>query len=80
MVAAVIEGAKTTILILPTVALRTNMMERLGLVGVKAMEWAPGESKALPLVVVSAEAACTSSFLDYAHRLESQQRLDRIRS
>jgi superfamily II DNA or RNA helicase len=78
MAAAALEGARTTILILPAVALRTNMMERFGEVGVEARLWAPGESKAAPLVVVSAEAACTRSFLDYAHRLEGQQRLDRI--
>ncbi|EAQ91762.1 hypothetical protein CHGG_03697 [Chaetomium globosum CBS 148.51] len=78
MVAAVLAGAKTTILILPTLALRTNMMARFSKFGIKAMEWAPGELKAAPLVVVSAEAACTSGFLDYAHRLDGQQRLDRI--
>lgn len=78
LVAAALEGAKTTILVLPTVALRANMVEGFNRVGVRSILWAPGESKAAPLVVVSAEAACTRSFLDYAHQLEGQQRLDRI--
>ncbi|KAG8673877.1 hypothetical protein FPOAC1_007196 [Fusarium poae] len=45
MVGATLAGAETTILILPTVALR-------------------GSKKSAPIVVVSAEAACTEAFLD----------------
>ncbi|KAI6777507.1 uncharacterized protein J7T54_004260, partial [Emericellopsis cladophorae] len=78
MTAAVLEGAGTTILILPTVALRGHMLERLRAAGIPALVWAPGESSVAPLVVASAEAACTRSFLDYALRLEGRQRLDRI--
>ncbi|KAI6777557.1 uncharacterized protein J7T54_004107, partial [Emericellopsis cladophorae] len=78
MLSAMLKGAGTTILILPTVALRSNILERLREAGVKAIVWAPGESRAAPLVIVSAEAACTRGFLDYAFRLEAQQRLDRI--
>lgn len=78
MVAAALEGARTTILILPTVALRANIVDRFQQAGVKTHLWTPGDSKAAPVVIISAEAACTRGFLEYAHRLKAQQRLDRI--
>ncbi|KAJ3464901.1 hypothetical protein MRS44_009687 [Fusarium solani] len=78
MVSATLEGAATTILILPTVALRGNMLVRLGKVALKHYVWSPGSSKSAPLVIMSAEAACTESFLEYANRLADRQRLDRI--
>ncbi|OAQ57815.2 DEAD/DEAH box helicase domain-containing protein [Pochonia chlamydosporia 170] len=78
MVAAALEGAGTTIIVLPAVALRCDMLDRLRRVGIKTLVWEPGQLKAAPLVVVSAEAACTETFVGYAHRLESRQRLDRI--
>jgi superfamily II DNA helicase RecQ len=78
MVGAALEGAATTILILPTVALRGNMLVRLGKVELKHYVWSPGSSKSAPLVIMSAEAACTESFLEYANRLADRQRLDRI--
>ena len=79
MVAAALKGARTTILILPMVALRSNMLDRLRRADIQTTEWTAGEtSRAARVVVVSAEAACTRSFLEYAHRLECRQRLDRI--
>lgn len=78
MVAAALEGAGTTIVVLPTVALRGNMLSRLTKAGLRAVVWAPGETRSGTLVLVSAEAACTKSFLEYAHGLESRQKLDRI--
>jgi len=78
MVAAVLEGAGTTIVVLPTVALRGNMLSRLAGVGLKPVLWAPGETRSGSLVLVSAEAACKMSFLEYAQRLEARQKLDRI--
>lgn len=79
MVAAALKGAGTTILILPMVALRINILDRLRRVGIQTVEWVPGKtSRTAPVVFVSAEAACSRSFLDYAHRLEAHQRLDRI--
>lgn len=73
MAAAALKGAGTTVMVLPAVALRGNMLERLDKVGLKTMLWAPGRStKSAHLVLVSAEAACTTSFLEYAYRLESR--------
>ena len=37
MVSASIEGAGVTILVLPMVALRTNMLERLRVIGIRAL-------------------------------------------
>ena len=53
-------------------------MERFGEVDIEVKLWGLGDSKPAPLIVVSTEAACTRSFLKYAHRLESQKRLDHI--
>ncbi|KAH7231038.1 hypothetical protein BKA59DRAFT_409557, partial [Fusarium tricinctum] len=71
-------GRQTTILILPTVALRGNMIGRLDKVALKHHTWFPGSTKSAPLVLVSAEAACTERFLEYANRLCDRQCLDRI--
>ncbi|KAH6975566.1 telomere-associated recQ-like helicase [Ilyonectria destructans] len=78
MVAAVLEGAATTILILPTVALCGNMIDRLNGVKLNYHIWSPGSTKSAPLVITSAETACTNGFLEYANRLIDRQRLDRI--
>ncbi|OAQ71876.1 tlh3 [Purpureocillium lilacinum] len=79
MVAAAMDGAGTTVLVLPAVALRTNMLDRLRKAGVRYREWHPGSSnKAAPLVIVSAEAACTERFVEYVSLLNSRQQLDRI--
>lgn len=78
MLAAALEGAGTNILVLPTIALRNNMIERLAAIGLKYIVWSPGETRAAPLVIVSAEAVCKMSFLDYAHKLGRKQMLDRI--
>ncbi len=78
MVGAALEGAGTTILVLPTVALRSNMLERLTNVGLKWIVWSPGETRPAPLVIVPAETACKVSFLEYAHKLEKGNLLDRI--
>ncbi|PNP44463.1 hypothetical protein TGAMA5MH_03809 [Trichoderma gamsii] len=81
MVGAALEDARTTIVILPTVALRGDMLRRVRKVGIKHSVWLPGSKttkRASRLVVVSAEAACIDSFLTYARRLVDQQQLDRI--
>ena len=78
-VAAALEGAGTTIMVLPTVALRGSMLAQLAKMGgPRAIVWSPGETRSGPLVLVSAEAACTMGFLEYAQRLELRQVLDRI--
>lgn len=44
MVSAALEGAATTMLILPTVDLRGNMLGRLGKIELKHHAWSPGST------------------------------------
>jgi hypothetical protein len=66
------------ILILPAVALRADMLRRCLLAGIRPLVWSLGSGQHASLVMVSAEAACTESFLEYAHSLVRRQQLDRI--
>jgi Lhr-like helicase len=70
--------AKTSILILPAVALRGDMLRRCHLVGIRPLIWTVDCKRSASLVIVSAEAACTQSFLEYAHKRVYNQELDRI--
>jgi superfamily II DNA helicase RecQ len=69
MVAAAMEGAGTTVLVLPTIVLRTNMLQRAQKIGVCIITWSPGQMRMALLVVVSAEAACSQGFSDYMSKL-----------
>lgn len=72
----------TTIFIVPTIALRINMLARFKDFGLQPLVWSAGghhqQEATPPLVIVSAETVCTASFLDYAHRLVNRQQLTRI--
>jgi DEAD/DEAH box helicase len=70
--------ARTTILILPLVALRNDMLRRFKEVGIQLLVWAPGTRRTAPLVIVSVEAACSEGFVEYAQSLVMRQQLDRI--
>ena len=78
MVGASVTDARTTILVLPMVILRVDMLKRCHLVGIRPLIWSADIKQSASLVIVSAEAACTETFLDYARGLVSQQKLDRI--
>ncbi|KAK3669171.1 hypothetical protein LTR78_010947 [Recurvomyces mirabilis] len=78
MLPCALPGAGVTILIVPLVALRINMIQRLDQLHIDHLEWSPGERREAALVVVSAEAACQSDFRKYATALRARQRLDRI--
>jgi len=78
MVGAAAADARTTILILPAVALRADMLRRCQLAGIWPLVWSLNSTQHASLVIVSAEAACTESFLEYAHSLVRRQQLDRI--
>ncbi|KAJ4226463.1 hypothetical protein NW757_014255 [Fusarium falciforme] len=78
MVAISLAGAGTIVLILPTVALRGNIVGRLDEVGLRHYVWERESKRVAPVVIVSAEAACIDGFLDYAYRLVDRQQLDRI--
>ncbi|KAJ3455783.1 hypothetical protein MRS44_017265 [Fusarium solani] len=78
IVAASLAGAGTTVLILPTMALRGNMVGRLDEVRLRHHVWERESKRVAPVVIISAEAAYIDGFLDYAHRLVDRQQLDRI--
>jgi hypothetical protein len=78
IISTAIAGAGTTILILPTVALRGDILGRFYKVGIRPLIWSVGCKQSASLVIVSAEAACTQSFLEYCHQEVSKQRLARI--
>lgn len=75
MISAAISEAGTTVLILPTVTLQVDMLGRFHKVGIQALIWSVDCKQSASLVVVSAEAACTQSFLEYYHRKVGKQRL-----
>ncbi len=78
MIGAAIADAGTTILILPMVALRGDMLRRFHEVCIRPLTWSVGCKQSASLVIVSAEAACTPSFLEYCHIQVSKQNLTRI--
>jgi superfamily II DNA helicase RecQ len=75
MIGAAIADAGTTILVLPMVALRGDMLRRFHEVGIRPLIWSVDCKRSASLVIVSAEAACTQGFLKYCHVLVSKQKL-----
>ncbi|KAL5344167.1 hypothetical protein ACLOAV_004652 [Pseudogymnoascus australis] len=69
MVGASVADARTTILVLPVVVLRGELLQRCHRVGIRPLIWSVGCKEWASLVIVSAEAVCTESFLQYAHWL-----------
>ena len=78
MVGVSVADARTTILILPMVALRVDMLRRFRRLGIQSSIWPDNIKESASVVIVAAETACTYAFLEYAHRLVSHQQLDRI--
>ncbi|KAL5344194.1 hypothetical protein ACLOAV_010842 [Pseudogymnoascus australis] len=78
MVGASVADARTTILVLPMVALRGDMLDRCRRVGIQPLIWSIERRDSASLVIMSAEAVCTESFLEYAHLLVNRQQLDRV--
>jgi superfamily II DNA helicase RecQ len=71
-------GAGITILVVPLVSLRSDLLRRLTELRIEHMVWLPGERRETPLVMVTVEAAATADFRAYAQGLIDQQKLDRI--
>jgi superfamily II DNA helicase RecQ len=78
MLPCTLPDARTTILIVPLVALHTDMLRRVREMKIDHLEWQLGESREAALVLVSAEAASSKDFMKYARRLVREQKLDRI--
>ena len=67
MISTAVADARTTILVLPMVALRSDMLRRFHQVGIWPLIWTLDCKQSASLVIVSAEAACTQNFLEYCH-------------
>jgi hypothetical protein len=78
MIGAAIANAGITVIVLPVVALRGDMLRRFHEVGIRPLVWSVGCKQSASLVIVSAEAACTQGFLEYCHIQVSKQELARI--
>ncbi len=78
MLPCVLPDAGVTILILPLVSLRGDLLRRVRELAIDHCIWAPHETRTAPLVFVSAEAAGTKAFRAYAHRLAARGDLGRI--
>jgi superfamily II DNA helicase RecQ len=78
MISAAAADAETTILVLPMVALRADMLRRFHEVGIRPLIWSVDYKRSASLVIVAADAVCTERFIEYARTLVNRQRLDRI--
>jgi superfamily II DNA helicase RecQ len=78
IIGASVIDARTTILVLPMVILQGDMLRRCHLIDIRPLIWSIDYKQSALLVIVSAEAVYTKTFLDYARGLVSRQKLDRI--
>ncbi|KAJ9629274.1 hypothetical protein H2203_001644 [Taxawa tesnikishii (nom. ined.)] len=78
MLPCTLPDAGITILIVPLVSLRADLLRRIRELNIAHLEWLPGESREASLIIVSVEAAATTHFTKYARSLIVQQKLDRI--
>ena len=69
MVGASVADARTTILVLPMVVLRGELLQRCNRVGIRPLIWSLGSKEWASLVIVSAEAVCTESFAFLSMRI-----------
>lgn len=78
MLPCTLPDAGITILVVPLVSLRADLLRRLRELCIDHIEWLPGETRDSSLVLVTAEAASTKDFIKYARALIAQQKLDRV--
>ena len=62
MLPCILPDAGVTILVLPLVSLRGELLRRVGELGIDYLMWLPSEQRDAPLVFVTVEAACTEQF------------------
>ena len=78
MLPSVLPNVGITILILPLVSLRGDLLRRVRGLAIDHWIWTPHETQKAPLVFVSAEAAGTKAFRAYAYKLAATGDLGRI--
>jgi superfamily II DNA helicase RecQ len=69
MISAAATNAGTTILVLPMVAVRADILRLFHEVGIRPLIWSVDYTRSASLVIVAAEAVCTERFIDYARAL-----------
>jgi hypothetical protein len=72
MISTTVADASTTILVVPIVTLQVNILERFQSIGIKPLVWSVDCRRSTSLVIMSAEALCSESFLEYTYVLVSK--------
>ncbi|EMF14858.1 uncharacterized protein SEPMUDRAFT_113994 [Sphaerulina musiva SO2202] len=78
MLPASLYTAGTTVVILPLISLRADIVYRLRSLKLDHSVWAPRSRQRAPVVLVSIEAASTRDFIEYAQGLVADGQLDRV--
>jgi DEAD/DEAH box helicase len=78
MAPALLKGSRTTIVVVPFVALAEDMMKRCKEAGLSCIKWKMGPRYGAQIVIVAAETATTKESRQYAWSLHVDGRLDRI--
>jgi len=74
----ILPNARVTILVLPLVSLRGDLLRRVRELGIDHLVWAPSKLRDAPLVFMTIEAVYTEQFRTYTHRLTATQDLGRV--
>ncbi|KAF8861005.1 hypothetical protein BDZ45DRAFT_740883 [Acephala macrosclerotiorum] len=64
MIGVAVADVGTTILVLPMVALRGNILKRFYQVGIRSLVWSIDCKRSVSLVIVSVETVCTQGFFE----------------
>ena len=78
MLPCTLPEAGITVLVVPLISLRLDLIRRLDALGINYLVWQPGERREAALILVTVEAASRADFLTFAQSLVAQQKLDRI--
>ena len=78
LVGVLLAKARTTILVVPLIALRNNLLGRFYKARIQPLLWTTETRRSASLVLVLVEATCSEQFLEYAQRLAMRQQLDRV--
>jgi hypothetical protein len=60
------------------ISLYGDILRHIREIKIDHLEWKPGESREVVLILVSVEAVSSKDFMKYARRLVAEQKLDRI--
>ena len=71
-------GSRTSIVIVPMVALRSDMKRRCDALGIGCVEWDANSPREAKIVLVTPESAVTKGFWNFLNRLQLTMSLDRI--